>query len=179
MQYVEIPVPSLKKGEVLIKVEAASINPADCRIQKGLLRPFVPKFPFIPGIDAFTSLFIAVTVSTDVVVKDITYSPYFSSCISNEIQSEGMNQRVHRRPWHLIECRAFTWICSMNLYPACCAPDLGHPRQLSSTGAPATTTAPRASTSWSDAEVTQPHLTSEAWPLDATPPPPRRAGGHS
>uniref|UniRef100_A0A453BTR4 Alcohol dehydrogenase-like N-terminal domain-containing protein n=1 Tax=Aegilops tauschii subsp. strangulata TaxID=200361 RepID=A0A453BTR4_AEGTS len=150
MQYVEIPVPSLKKGEVLIKVEAASINPADCRIQKGLLRPFVPKFPFIPGIDAFTSLFIAVTVSTDVVVKDITYSPYFSS-----------------------------WICSMNLYPACCAPDLGHPRQLSSAGAPATTTAPRASTSWSDAEVTQPHLTSEAWPLDATPPPPRRAGGHS
>ncbi|VAH31604.1 unnamed protein product [Triticum turgidum subsp. durum] len=51
MQYVEIPVPSLKKGEVLIKVEAASINPADCRIQKGLLRPFVPKFPFIPVTD--------------------------------------------------------------------------------------------------------------------------------
>ncbi|VAH47092.1 unnamed protein product [Triticum turgidum subsp. durum] len=51
MQYVEIPVPSLKKGEVLIKVEAASINPADCRIQKGLLRPFVPQFPFIPVTD--------------------------------------------------------------------------------------------------------------------------------
>lgn len=49
----EIPVPSLKKDEVLIKVEAASINPADCNIQKGLLRPFVPRFPFIPGTGAF------------------------------------------------------------------------------------------------------------------------------
>ncbi|XP_051217794.1 chloroplast envelope quinone oxidoreductase homolog [Lolium perenne] len=52
LKYVEIPVPSLKKDEVLIKVEAASINPADCRIQKGLLRPFLPfKFPFIPVTD--------------------------------------------------------------------------------------------------------------------------------
>ncbi|XP_047061810.1 chloroplast envelope quinone oxidoreductase homolog [Lolium rigidum] len=51
LKYVEIPVPSLKKEEVLIKVEAASINPADCRIQKGLLRPFLPKFPFIPVTD--------------------------------------------------------------------------------------------------------------------------------
>jgi NADPH:quinone reductase-like Zn-dependent oxidoreductase len=49
-QYVDIPVPSPKKDEVLIKIEAASINPADWNIQKGLLRPFVPKFPFIPGI---------------------------------------------------------------------------------------------------------------------------------
>lgn len=51
LKYVEIPVPSLKKDEVLIKVEAASINPADCNIQKGLLRPFVPRFPFIPVSD--------------------------------------------------------------------------------------------------------------------------------
>uniref|UniRef100_A0ACD5V7Q3 Uncharacterized protein n=1 Tax=Avena sativa TaxID=4498 RepID=A0ACD5V7Q3_AVESA len=51
LQYVEIPVPSLKKDEVLIKVEAVSLNPADCNIQKGLLRPFIPKFPFIPVSD--------------------------------------------------------------------------------------------------------------------------------
>jgi NADPH:quinone reductase-like Zn-dependent oxidoreductase len=50
---VEIPVPSLKKDQVLIKVEAASLNLADSKVQQGLLRPFVPKFPFIPGIDAF------------------------------------------------------------------------------------------------------------------------------
>ncbi|KAL6851415.1 hypothetical protein ACP4OV_020348 [Aristida adscensionis] len=49
--YVEIPLPSLKKNEVLVKVEAASINPADWKIQKGMLRPFYPKFPCIPVTD--------------------------------------------------------------------------------------------------------------------------------
>jgi hypothetical protein len=46
-------VPSLKKDQVLIKVEAASLNPADSKVQRGLLRPFVPRFPFIPGIYSF------------------------------------------------------------------------------------------------------------------------------
>lgn len=46
----EVPVPSPKKGEVLLKLEAASINPIDWKIQKGMVRPFLPrKFPFIPG----------------------------------------------------------------------------------------------------------------------------------
>ncbi|XP_062184916.1 chloroplast envelope quinone oxidoreductase homolog [Phragmites australis] len=51
LKYVQVPVPSLKKDEVLIKVEAASINPADWNLQRGLLRPFLPKFPFIPVTD--------------------------------------------------------------------------------------------------------------------------------
>ncbi|KAK8460087.1 hypothetical protein SEVIR_2G274300v4 [Setaria viridis] len=45
----KVPVPSPKKGEVLLKLEAASINPIDWKIQKGMVRPFLPrKFPFIP-----------------------------------------------------------------------------------------------------------------------------------
>ncbi|XP_015691919.2 quinone-oxidoreductase QR1, chloroplastic-like [Oryza brachyantha] len=51
LKHVKIPVPSVKKHEVLIKVEAASINPVDWIIQKGMLRPFLPKFPFIPASD--------------------------------------------------------------------------------------------------------------------------------
>lgn len=47
----EIPIPSPKKDEVLIKLEARSLNPFDWKIQEGVLRPFVPrKFPFVPGI---------------------------------------------------------------------------------------------------------------------------------
>nr|CAB3457499.1 unnamed protein product [Digitaria exilis] len=49
LKHVEVPVPSPKKGEVLLKLEAASINPIDWKIQKGMVRPFLPKkFPFIP-----------------------------------------------------------------------------------------------------------------------------------
>ena len=46
----QVPIPSLKKDEVLVKVKAASINQGDMWIQKGFFRPFLPKFPFIPGI---------------------------------------------------------------------------------------------------------------------------------
>jgi NADPH:quinone reductase-like Zn-dependent oxidoreductase len=47
---VDVPVPSPNKGEVLLKLEAASINHIDWKIQKGMVRPFLPrKFPFIPG----------------------------------------------------------------------------------------------------------------------------------
>ncbi|RZC68635.1 hypothetical protein C5167_031807 [Papaver somniferum] len=49
LKHVEVPVPSPKKDEVLLKLEAASINPIDWKIQKGVLRPLMPwKFPYIP-----------------------------------------------------------------------------------------------------------------------------------
>ncbi|KAK6780294.1 hypothetical protein RDI58_022478 [Solanum bulbocastanum] len=52
LKHVEVPVPTPKKDEVLLKVEATSINPIDWKIQKGMLRPLLPtKFPFIPTID--------------------------------------------------------------------------------------------------------------------------------
>ncbi|KAE8685855.1 Quinone-oxidoreductase-like protein [Hibiscus syriacus] len=52
LKHVEVPVPSPKKDEALIKVEAASINPIDWKIQNGIARPFLPrKFPHIPGTD--------------------------------------------------------------------------------------------------------------------------------
>lgn len=49
IQHVEAPVPAPLKDEVLIKVEASTVNPIDCKIQGGMLRPILPrKFPFIP-----------------------------------------------------------------------------------------------------------------------------------
>ncbi|KAM4077777.1 hypothetical protein ACJW30_12G166200 [Castanea mollissima] len=52
LKYVEVPVPTPKKDEVLIKVEAASLSPADWVIQQGGLKPMFPhKLPQIPGND--------------------------------------------------------------------------------------------------------------------------------
>lgn len=52
LQHVEVAVPDPKADEVLVKIEAATLNPIDWKIQKGLLRPFLPrKFPTIPGSD--------------------------------------------------------------------------------------------------------------------------------
>jgi len=51
-QHVEVPVPTPKTNEVLLKLEATSINPVDWKIQSGALRAiFLPrKFPHIPCI---------------------------------------------------------------------------------------------------------------------------------
>ncbi|XP_006367001.1 putative quinone-oxidoreductase homolog, chloroplastic [Solanum tuberosum] len=52
LKHVEVPVPTPNNDEVLIKLEATSLNPLDVRFQKGVARPFVPrKFPVIPCID--------------------------------------------------------------------------------------------------------------------------------
>ncbi|TKY68052.1 putative quinone-oxidoreductase-like [Spatholobus suberectus] len=53
LKHVEVGVPSLKTNEVLLKVEAISINPVDWKIQKGVLRPlfFPGNFPHIPCTD--------------------------------------------------------------------------------------------------------------------------------
>ncbi|KAM1137463.1 hypothetical protein FF1_035421 [Malus domestica] len=52
LKHVEIPIPTLKKDEVLLKLEAASLNPGDLKIQKGLARPFLlHKLPHTPVTD--------------------------------------------------------------------------------------------------------------------------------
>ncbi|KAJ4957084.1 hypothetical protein NE237_013867 [Protea cynaroides] len=52
LKHVEVPVPAPKKDEVLLKLDARSLNPVDWKIQKGMLRPLFPgKFPYIPATD--------------------------------------------------------------------------------------------------------------------------------
>ncbi|KAG4137832.1 hypothetical protein ERO13_D07G096400v2 [Gossypium hirsutum] len=52
LKHVEVPIPSPNKGEILLKLEATSLNPIDWKIQKGILRPLLPrKFPHIPASD--------------------------------------------------------------------------------------------------------------------------------
>ncbi|XP_030532764.1 chloroplast envelope quinone oxidoreductase homolog [Rhodamnia argentea] len=52
LKHVDVPVPAPKKDEVLLKLEAISINPFDWKMQNGKMRPFLPrKFPQIPASD--------------------------------------------------------------------------------------------------------------------------------
>jgi NADPH:quinone reductase len=49
LQYEDVPVPEPKAGEVLIKVEAASLNRADLGLRKGTYRISPDALPVIPG----------------------------------------------------------------------------------------------------------------------------------
>ncbi|OAY34827.1 chloroplast envelope quinone oxidoreductase homolog isoform X2 [Manihot esculenta] len=52
LKHVEVPVPTPEKDEVLLKLEATTLNPIDWKIQEGVLRPLLPpKFPHIPCTD--------------------------------------------------------------------------------------------------------------------------------
>ncbi|XP_031477756.1 chloroplast envelope quinone oxidoreductase homolog [Nymphaea colorata] len=52
LKHVEVPVPTPNNDEILLKLEASSLNPLDCKLQKGMWRPFIPhKFPAIPVSD--------------------------------------------------------------------------------------------------------------------------------
>nr|CAB3453868.1 unnamed protein product [Digitaria exilis] len=52
LKHMEVPIPSPGKGEVLIRMEATSLNVADWMFQKGAARPVMPrKFPFVSGYD--------------------------------------------------------------------------------------------------------------------------------
>lgn len=49
---VELPIPRPKREELLVKVEACSINPIDWKVQKGAMKPVLPyRFPHVPGAD--------------------------------------------------------------------------------------------------------------------------------
>ena len=49
LQYEDVPIPEPKAGEVLIKVEAASLNRADLSLRKGAYRISPDQLPVIPG----------------------------------------------------------------------------------------------------------------------------------
>lgn len=52
MNFERIPVPQERPGEMLLRVEAASVNPADWKIREGLLRAVLPlSFPRVLGRD--------------------------------------------------------------------------------------------------------------------------------
>ncbi len=53
LQLMDLPVPEIKPGELLVKVKAAGVNPVDWKIREGYIKDLFPyEFPIILGWDA-------------------------------------------------------------------------------------------------------------------------------
>jgi len=53
LQLIDLPVPEVKEGEILVQVKAAGVNPVDWKIRQGYLKDlFTHEFPVILGWDA-------------------------------------------------------------------------------------------------------------------------------
>jgi len=55
LHYENVPIPEVNEGEILVKVLGASVNPIDCKLASGALRPVMNNMavalPWIPGCD--------------------------------------------------------------------------------------------------------------------------------
>ncbi len=53
LQFMDLPVPEIKPGEILVRVKAAGVNPVDWKIREGYIKDLFPyQFPIILGWDA-------------------------------------------------------------------------------------------------------------------------------
>jgi NADPH2:quinone reductase len=53
LERMDLPVPEVGDGEILVRVKAAGVNPVDWKIREGWLKDLFPhRFPLVPGWDA-------------------------------------------------------------------------------------------------------------------------------
>lgn len=91
--YEKAPCPQPKAGEVLIRVNAAGVNPADCAMRTGAYKQFMPlQFPWTPGVEgAGTVEEVGADVSTFQIAQRVygilsgTYAEY-AIALAKDIQ---------------------------------------------------------------------------------------------
>ncbi|KAF9602665.1 hypothetical protein IFM89_030553 [Coptis chinensis] len=82
LKHVDVPVPVPKKDEVLLRLDATSLNPIDWKIQEGQLRLILPhKFPYIPGEVVEVSADVKKFMVGDKVVAMLRHSGFRSPTI--------------------------------------------------------------------------------------------------
>ncbi|CAA6667918.1 unnamed protein product [Spirodela intermedia] len=92
LKLVEVSIPSPKKGQLLLKVEATSLNPADWKIQKGMLRPFFHQnFP-----------------SPQVIIPPIIIIIIFGTCVAGEVVEVGQGVTAFKAGDKVITLLHFT-----------------------------------------------------------------------
>lgn len=87
MKYLEIPVPVPESDQVLIKVEAASINPCEWKFPMGMESPldFLPSYPLVLGRDCIGTVVSVGSGATRVKVGDVVWAnqgPFKQGCAS-------------------------------------------------------------------------------------------------
>jgi NADPH:quinone reductase-like Zn-dependent oxidoreductase len=77
LRYENIPVPKIGDEEILVRIAAASVNPVDCKLASGALRPVMNNkavvLPWIPGGDFSGRVEAAGKDVTDIKKGDIVY----------------------------------------------------------------------------------------------------------
>ncbi len=103
LQYEDVPIPEPKAGEVLIKVEAASLNRADLGLRKGTYRISADALPLIPGREfAGTVEKLGAGVSEYRVGQRVVAYPslggYAEYAVAKNIRSPAHSRRGHLSP---------------------------------------------------------------------------------
>ncbi len=79
LQYVDVPAPELRPGEVRVRLRAAGVNPAEAYIRTGSYAFFKPDLPHVPGFDGAG---VVAEVAADVTHVAVGQRVYVSSILS-------------------------------------------------------------------------------------------------
>jgi NADPH:quinone reductase-like Zn-dependent oxidoreductase len=80
LKLVDVPAPQPKAGQVLVKLYAAGVNPADWKYRSGMMKAFMPvQFPWIPGLEGAGRIEAGGEVGSRFQIGQAVYGPILAS----------------------------------------------------------------------------------------------------